>query len=71
MATKDGKQQGITFIIHFKSSSWQINWDLLKKSKKNHPKTKPTNKNKQKTSYIRQALEWLQAQDLLFWLNLL
>lgn len=58
MATKGGRQQGVTFTVHFKSSSWQINWVLYKKKKK-------------KISYIGQALEWLQGQDLLFWLNLL
>lgn len=58
MATKGGRQQGITFTVHFKSSSWQINGVLYKKKKK-------------KISYIGQALEWLQGQDLLFWLNLL
>lgn len=35
MATKGGRQQGITFTVHFKSSSWQINWVLYKKKKKN------------------------------------
>lgn len=52
----------------------QINGDLKKKSTKtpkpnqNQPKNKQT---KQKTLYIGQGLEWLEGQDLLFWLNLL
>lgn len=73
MATEDGRQHCLRFQVFQLENKLRT---LKKNPVKNSPKTKlnkQTNKkiNKQKDSYIEQDLEWLQGQDLLFWLNLL